>query len=123
MVEVKERPKTRGERADAATHSIRNIGVVGAGQMGSGIAHVCALAGFHVLLNDVAVERFALVGAADVKVNCSRTGRDSFFRRRCQFLRSNRDSSVFRTRATAIYCSFDQHGPISEPSAMFCNRR
>jgi 3-hydroxybutyryl-CoA dehydrogenase len=32
---------------------IRSIGIVGAGQMGSGIAHVCALAGFDVLLNDV----------------------------------------------------------------------
>src|SRR5262249_44749012 len=32
-------------------------GVIGAGQMGNGIAHVCALAGFDVLLNDVAPER------------------------------------------------------------------
>jgi 3-hydroxybutyryl-CoA dehydrogenase len=56
MVEVKERPKTRGEHA-AAAHSIRNVGVIGAGQMGNGIAHVCALAGFHVLLNDIATKR------------------------------------------------------------------
>src|SRR5271168_2080936 len=33
---------------------IRTIGVIGAGQMGSGIAHVCALAGYDVLLNDLA---------------------------------------------------------------------
>ncbi len=33
---------------------IQNIGIVGAGQMGSGIAHVFALAGFDVLLMDVA---------------------------------------------------------------------
>jgi 3-hydroxybutyryl-CoA dehydrogenase len=33
--------------------SIRTIGVIGAGQMGSGIAHVCALAGFEVQLADV----------------------------------------------------------------------
>jgi len=32
---------------------IRTVGVVGAGQMGSGIAHVFALAGYDVLLNDV----------------------------------------------------------------------
>ncbi len=32
---------------------IKTIGVIGAGQMGSGIAHVCALAGYDVLLNDV----------------------------------------------------------------------
>ncbi|MEM6666400.1 MAG: 3-hydroxybutyryl-CoA dehydrogenase [Pseudomonadota bacterium] len=29
------------------------IGVIGAGQMGNGIAHVCALAGYDVLLNDL----------------------------------------------------------------------
>jgi 3-hydroxybutyryl-CoA dehydrogenase len=37
--------------------SIAKVGVVGAGQMGSGIAHVCALAGIPVVLNDVAPER------------------------------------------------------------------
>ena len=36
---------------------IRTVGVIGAGQMGSGIAHVCALAGYDVFLNDVAPER------------------------------------------------------------------
>ncbi len=36
---------------------IRTIGVIGAGQMGNGIAHVCALAGFDVLLTDVSPER------------------------------------------------------------------
>ena len=34
--------------------SVRTIGVVGAGQMGNGIAHVAALAGFDVVLRDVA---------------------------------------------------------------------
>ncbi len=37
--------------------NIQNIGVIGAGQMGNGIAHVCALAGFSVMLNDVAPDR------------------------------------------------------------------
>ena len=32
---------------------IRRIGVIGAGQMGRGIAHVCALAGFEVVLTDI----------------------------------------------------------------------
>ena len=38
-------------------HSIRKVGVIGAGQMGSGIAHVCALAGFDVKLYDVSADR------------------------------------------------------------------
>jgi len=33
------------------------VGVIGAGQMGSGIAHVCALAGYDVLLNDIKPEK------------------------------------------------------------------
>ncbi|AXQ94429.1 3-hydroxybutyryl-CoA dehydrogenase [Cereibacter azotoformans] len=35
---------------------IRKVGVVGAGQMGSGIAHVFSLAGYDVLLNDISAE-------------------------------------------------------------------
>ena len=34
--------------------NIRKVGIIGAGQMGNGIAHVCALAGYDVLLNDTA---------------------------------------------------------------------
>ncbi|KEP69174.1 3-hydroxybutyryl-CoA dehydrogenase [Thioclava dalianensis] len=33
--------------------AIEKVGIVGAGQMGNGIAHVFALAGFEVLLNDI----------------------------------------------------------------------
>lgn len=32
---------------------IKRVGIVGAGQMGNGIAHVCALAGYDVALNDI----------------------------------------------------------------------
>ena len=39
------------------TFEIRKVGIVGAGQMGNGIAQVCALAGLDVLLNDVAEDR------------------------------------------------------------------
>lgn len=35
---------------------IQNVGVIGAGQMGNGIAHVFALAGFDVLMTDVSRE-------------------------------------------------------------------
>ena len=37
--------------------NIQNVGVIGAGQMGNGIAHVCALAGFSVMLNDLSPDR------------------------------------------------------------------
>jgi 3-hydroxybutyryl-CoA dehydrogenase len=71
MVEVRERPKTRGERADTMVHTVRKIGIVGAGQMGNGIAHVCALAGFHVLLNDIAPDRIS-EGLATINGNLAR---------------------------------------------------
>jgi 3-hydroxybutyryl-CoA dehydrogenase len=32
---------------------IEKIGVIGAGQMGNGIAHVCALAGYDVVMEDI----------------------------------------------------------------------
>ena len=39
------------------TRAIKKVGIVGAGQMGGGIAHVVALAGFDVVLNDVSADR------------------------------------------------------------------
>jgi 3-hydroxybutyryl-CoA dehydrogenase len=36
--------------------AIETVGIVGAGQMGNGIAHVFALAGYNVLMNDIAQE-------------------------------------------------------------------
>ena len=53
------------------TGKIETIGVIGAGQMGSGIAHVSALAGYNVLLFDVAPERIEK-GIATVSGNMAR---------------------------------------------------
>ena len=39
------------------TVAIKKVGVIGSGQMGNGIAHVAALAGFDVVLNDVSEDR------------------------------------------------------------------
>ena len=36
---------------------IQRIGIIGAGQMGNGIAHVCALAGYDVMMHDVKREK------------------------------------------------------------------
>ena len=50
---------------------IQSIGVVGAGQMGNGIAHVCALAGYSVLLNDLEADRIK-AGMATINGNMAR---------------------------------------------------
>src|SRR5580704_16298166 len=44
------------DSADATLVNIASVGVIGGGQMGNGIAHVCALAGLPVVLLDVKAE-------------------------------------------------------------------
>lgn len=51
--------------------SIQTIGVIGAGQMGNGIAHVFAQAGFDVRMQDIS-EAFAAKGVATIDKNLQR---------------------------------------------------
>ncbi len=51
--------------------TIKTVGVIGAGQMGSGIAHVCSLAGFDVRLHDISEERIN-TGLATINGNMAR---------------------------------------------------
>ncbi len=46
------------DNADGLVTAIHEVGVIGAGQMGGGIAHVVALAGYNVILNDLERARF-----------------------------------------------------------------
>ncbi len=50
---------------------IKSVGVIGAGQMGTGIAHVVALGGYDVLLHDVSADRI-YAGLDLIKRNMSR---------------------------------------------------
>ncbi len=73
---------------------IGSIGIVGAGQMGNGIAHVCALAGFDVTLTDVREaaleEAVALIGRnIDRQVS------------RGKVSQSDRDEAMGRIRTTS----------------------
>lgn len=51
--------------------SIQNVMVIGAGQMGAGIAQVCAMAGYKVYLNDLK-EEFVQKGIAAIDKNLQR---------------------------------------------------
>jgi len=51
--------------------AIKKIGVIGAGQMGNGIAHVCALAGYDVVLNDISEEALT-AGLQTIEKNMTR---------------------------------------------------
>ena len=53
------------------SRKIKKIGVIGAGQMGSGITHVCSLAGINVALSDISEERIES-GLATVNGNMAR---------------------------------------------------
>jgi 3-hydroxybutyryl-CoA dehydrogenase len=50
---------------------IATVGIIGAGQMGCGIAQVCAAAGYAVLLNDASSERIS-AGLTSIDLNLSR---------------------------------------------------
>ncbi|WP_020398168.1 3-hydroxybutyryl-CoA dehydrogenase [Kordiimonas gwangyangensis] len=50
---------------------VEKVGVIGAGQMGNGIAHVSALAGMNVVLSDVSMEKVE-AGLEVIKGNLSR---------------------------------------------------
>lgn len=51
--------------------TIKTVGIIGAGQMGAGIAHVCALAGYDVLLHDVSGDRID-TGLQNIERNMAR---------------------------------------------------
>ena len=51
---------------------IAKVGIIGAGQMGSGIAHICALAGHNVRLHDVAPDRIDY-GLVHIAANMARS--------------------------------------------------
>ncbi len=65
------RRDTRADPVDGNMAVIKKVGVIGSGQMGNGIAHVAALAGFDVVLNDVSAERLKS-GMATINGNLSR---------------------------------------------------
>ncbi len=50
--------KSKRSAATTPPPQVRKVGVVGAGQMGNGIAHVVALAGYDVVINDLKSEAF-----------------------------------------------------------------
>ncbi|MGB3689745.1 MAG: 3-hydroxyacyl-CoA dehydrogenase NAD-binding domain-containing protein, partial [Jannaschia helgolandensis] len=73
---------------------ITSIGIVGAGQMGNGIAHVCALAGYDVTLTDVnsdALEEAVKIIGTNLDRQVSRE----------KIAQNDRDAAMQRIRTTS----------------------
>jgi 3-hydroxybutyryl-CoA dehydrogenase len=86
---------------------IKTIGVIGAGQMGSGIAHVCALAGFDVGLNDVSMERIE-AGLATINGNLARQVAGK------KITEEQRTTALERIRAVPSYEGFGETDLVIE---------
>src|SRR5262245_36160719 len=86
---------------------IKSVGVIGAGQMGNGIAHVCALAGFEVSLNDLSRERIE-AGLATINGNLARQVKSG------KVTEAERDAALKRIRAAPSYEDFSTYDLIIE---------
>ncbi len=82
--------------------TIKKIGIIGAGQMGSGIAHVCALSGYDVGLYDVSTDKIE-EGLATINGNMARQVKSE------KVTEADRKAALERI---APYNSFEQFGDV-----------
>ncbi len=82
--------------------TIKKIGVIGAGQMGSGIAHVCALSSYDVGLYDVSIDKIE-EGLATINGNMARQVKSE------KISEADRKAALERI---APYSSFEQFGDV-----------
>ncbi len=81
------------------TLEIKKVGIIGAGQMGSGIAHVAALVGLDVVLNDMTEEQVH-AGLATINGNMARQISKS------QITEDERKAALSHIKASADYADF-----------------
>jgi 3-hydroxybutyryl-CoA dehydrogenase len=86
---------------------IEKVGVVGAGQMGAGIAHVCALAGLTVGLNDVSPDRIE-AGMANIAANMARQVKSA------KITEDDRKAALARIHMVAAHDGFAEHDLVIE---------
>jgi 3-hydroxybutyryl-CoA dehydrogenase len=86
---------------------IQKIGVIGAGQMGNGIAHVLAMAGYNVLLTDISQEALD-AGMGNVRSNMERqVGRN-------KMTQEDMDSALSRITSTLTLTDLGQTDLVIE---------
>ena len=87
--------------------AIQSVGIVGAGQMGNGIAHVFALAGYDVLLNDISEESLAKAVETITKNLDRRVSRE-------KITAEARDGALARIKTTATLTDLGQTDLVIE---------
>ncbi len=86
---------------------IAKVGIIGAGQMGSGIAHICALAGHIVGLHDVANDRIDN-GLLQIAANMARQVKSG------KITEEDKVSALARIHKVAAYEGFGDHDLVIE---------
>ncbi len=86
---------------------IESVGVIGAGQMGSGIAHVCALSGFDVGLNDISLDRIE-AGKALIEGNMARQVKSG------KISEADKTAALARIKPVESFKGFNAHDLIIE---------
>ena len=86
---------------------IKKVGVIGAGQMGNGIAQVCAEAGYDVGLNDIARDRIE-AGLATINGNLARRVKSG------KITEAEREAVLSRIKPVAAYEGFGDYDLVIE---------
>src|SRR5437762_8234085 len=86
---------------------IRKVGVIGAGQMGNGIAQVCAQAGFDVGLNDISKDRIE-AGLATINGNLARRVKSG------KLSEAEREAALSHIKPVASYEGFADYDLVIE---------
>lgn len=87
--------------------AIQKIGVIGAGQMGNGIAHVCAASGFDVILLDVSEEALKK-GIATIEKNLARQLSKG------KITEADKTGTLSRIKTTTVYADFGDSDLVIE---------
>ena len=93
------KPGLAGDDLSRAAPAIQRVGVIGAGQMGNGIAHVCALAGIPVVLGDIkedALQKAMSVMARNMDRQVNRT----------LITQEDKEDALARITTTTDYAAF-----------------
>src|SRR5579883_870053 len=101
------KPTTSASPLLADVPDLAQIGVIGAGQMGNGIAHVCALAGLDVILLDVSAEQLQKALATMAR----NMGRQV---NRTIISAEQRDEALARVQTSTDYASFEDADLVIE---------